>query len=295
MHGQLDNGNASVFNDRHVEYNCANGISAKYYLNDWLDLHGLNARQCETILSQAGDLDFNRDASTLCSRPCNLSGELAWRLAADAMASSFPQAAGLIKNVQATSVKAFSTDCARLERPHTVLIGQDRYPTVFLNYHGRIVDLITVAHEFGHAVQISASGGRFVPPVNRELCAFVSELLLLKLLLAELPDLHPFALAAWQVGNRTYLARHGRALALALTDASSVYQYGWNYPIARVLASECIDQLPTGAQWSIFTNRVPLSGIIGFLTCARRKSTSCTAACLTIAAEEGTGPITPTI
>jgi hypothetical protein len=197
------------------------------------------------------------------------------------MRASFPQAAGVIGKVRDTAIRAFDAD-ARVPRPFTV--PADGAPAVVLRYRGRVADLITVAHEFGHAVQISASGG-FVPPVSREVCAFVSELVLLKLLRVEMPDLHGAVRAAWQARNRSYLGRDRTLLALALRDPGSVYHYGWNYPIARVLASECVEQLPAGALWAIFENRIPLSGIVTFLGCARRDSPSCRGACITIATD----------
>jgi hypothetical protein len=267
--------------------------TANYYLHDWLDLHGLTARQGESVLSRMGDRGSDCDADAVCSRPCNLSGERAWQLAADAMLSSFPQAAGPIEHARDKAVRTFRADGARAPRPFTVPTGRDDCPAVVLSYRGRIVDLITVAHEFGHAVQIAATGGGFVPPVNREICAFVSELALLKLLLAELPALHRPALAGWRAGNRNYLGRHGKALALALSDPQSVYRYCWNYPIARVLASECMEHLPAAARWSIFENRIPLSGIVRFLDCGQRNSRSCTGACLAIEPAMNYGPATP--
>ncbi|HEY5817004.1 MAG TPA: hypothetical protein VIU14_01200, partial [Mesorhizobium sp.] len=118
--------------------------------------------------------------------------------------------------------------------------------------------------------------------VNREICAFVSELALLKLLRTELPTLHRLASAAWQEGNRNYLERDGKLLALALKDSHAPYRYCWNYPIARLIASRSFEHLPTGALWSIFENRISLSAIVGFLDCSQRNSRSCTGACLSL-------------
>jgi hypothetical protein len=210
-------------------------------------------------------------------------------MAAAAMLASFPRAAGLIRSVRDTAVRTFRADPGPRPRAFTFPAGQEGPPVVVLGYRGRISDLITVAHEFGHAVQIAASGNKFVPPVNREICAFVSELALLKHLAAELPALHGLVLAAWQARNCGYLDRDGRTLALALKNSRSVYRYCWNYPIARVLASECVEQLPAATLWSVFEDRIPLSGIVTFLGCAQRNNPSCRRACLTIATEFAVG------
>jgi hypothetical protein len=98
----------------------------------------------------------------------------------------------------------------------------------------------------------------------------LSALALLARLPAHFPALHPLALAAWRAANRQYLSRDGAALARPLRDRASPYHDSWNYPIARVLASECLAQLPAAALWPIFENPVRLSGILTFLGCTRQ-------------------------
>lgn len=257
------------------------GAARGYGLHDWLDLHGLTARQCESLLHRTCISASGPSPDGRRSRTCDLSGDQAWQLAAAALLARFPQAAELIKAVGDKTVRVFHPDRARLSRPFT--IQADGCPMVVLSYRGRFVDLLTLAHEFGHAVQVVAGGHSFVPPVNREICAFVAELALLKLLEAEFPVLHSFALSAWEAANRNYLGRDGRVLALALRDSQARYDYSWNYPVARLLASQCSEHLPNSALWSIFENRIPLSGIVSFLDCSQRNSRSCTGACLSLA------------
>jgi hypothetical protein len=254
----------------------------RYCLTDWLELHGLTALQCEIVLARA--IDPGSDAPTAAgTHPCGLTAEAAWQLAADALAAAFPDGAATVEITRRGAVRDFRPRGPRSRRPFTFPAGPNR-PVVALDYDGRIGDLLNVAHEFGHAVQIAATGG-FVPPVSRELCAFLSELALLARLGIHLPALHPLALAAWRAANRHYMVRDGAVLARALRDRASPYRYDWNYPVARVLASECLAQLPGGALWPIFENRARLAGILTFLGCARHGSTSCSGACLTIASE----------
>ena len=265
------------------------GAEGEYYVEDWLDLHGLSAEQCEAVLSRAvysGDGDPSSRA-----RPTGLTGDSAWKVAATAIEAAFPQASATIDRVRMNTLRVFGADTARAPRPFT-LTGPNGRPIVVLRYRGRIGDLITVAHEFGHAVQIAASANRFVPPVNREICAFVSELALLRHLGIKFPAMHGPAMAAWQARNADYLGRHVTDLALALKDPEAVYRYSWNYPIARVLASECFAQLPGDPLWAIFENRLPLSGIATFLGCAHRSSPSCSGACMTMAPPTFRAPVT---
>jgi hypothetical protein len=247
-----------------------------YRLGDWLDLHALTIGQCEAVLHRTPAVR----ASNARARRCVISSDTAWFVAAHAVASTFPFAALLIERVRDESIRAFSQVGRAHSRPFTVPAGPERRPYVYLNFRGRVVDLLTVAHEFGHAVQIAATDGGFVPPVTREVCAFVSELALLAWLRTTSPDLHRHVLAAWEASNRRYLVRDGKALALALKDPQSVYRYGWNYPIARILASECVKQLPPDQLWAIFENQIPLAGIVKFLGCVGKNSPSCSGACI---------------
>ena len=261
-----------------------------YHVADWLDLHGLTARQCEGVLSRAVHAGGGDPAAR--ARPAGLSGDGAWQVAATAMLAAFPRASEVIDRARRTTLRMFHADTARAPRPFTLAAGPDGCPVVVLRYRGRIGDLITVAHELGHAVQIAASGSGFVPPVNREICAFVSELALLRHLGAELPAAHGPAVAAWEARNADYLGRDAGLLARALKDPESVYRYAWNYPVARILASECFAELPVDTLWAIFENRLPLSGIATFLGCAHRDSPSCHGACMTVAPRMAREPVT---
>jgi hypothetical protein len=251
----------------------------RYYLADWLGLHGLTASQCEQGLARIQHLQAagRTDAA---GAPCDLTGEEAWQVAAGALRAALPAGAAAIEAVRTGAVRAFRPRGARGRRAFTFA---GPHPVVSLDYDGRVADLLTVAHELGHAVQIAAVGG-FVPPVARELCAFLAELALLDHLRVESPALNPLALAAWGAATRHYV-REGKTLAAALQDPRSVYHYGWNYPIARVLASECHEQLPPSALWSIFENRTRLSGILTFLACERHGSPACSGACLAVAGD----------
>jgi hypothetical protein len=254
----------------------ASSSAKRYYLADWLGLHGLTARQCENVLARARHLEPG--GQTDAAAPSGLTSDQAWHLAADALRSALPAGVTAIEAVRTGTVRAFRTG-ARGRRPYTFA---GPHPVVALDYSGRVADLLTVAHELGHAVQLGATAG-FVPPVVRELCAFLSELALLDHLRAASPALHPLALAAWSAATRHYVGREGKALAAALQDPRSIYHYGWNYPIARVLASECHEY--PNALWPIFENRTRLSGILTFLACARHGSPACSGACLTIAGD----------
>ena len=64
-----------------------------------------------------------------------------------------------------------------------------------------------IAHEFAHALQIRASGGKFVAPVIREICAFIGEAALLSHILRENPTQYDHLVQAWRQANHRYFGR----------------------------------------------------------------------------------------
>ncbi len=243
----------------------------RHTLQDWLELHGLTARQCSEILSRAKDHVIG-DAPPV-SR--GVSAAEAWRIAAEALDAAFPGMAAQVATTRDSAVLRLDTSGIP---PLTVPLRAGS--TIMMHYRGRIRDLLTLAHEFGHALQITATGGKFVAPLTREICGFLAELALLTWLRDERSALHEGALAAWRADNASYLGRHAAALDTALRDPGSPYVYGWNYPIARVLASECSSQVPARTQWAVYEDRISVAGLATFLGCSRRAGPRCNRACL---------------
>lgn len=120
--------------------------------------------------------------------------------------------------------------------PHTVDKGGANPPEVFLYWDGSPEDQICLAHEAGHALQLILSGGDFMPPVAREVCAFLAELAVISW-----ADVHDPALAAdlrhvWNGDSDLYLHDVRDELLAALADPTAQYQYRLNYPLARIAA-----------------------------------------------------------
>lgn len=250
--------------------------SKKHDLSDWLELHGLTASDCQKILSQSSlTCQYGNEDGR---HPCNLKAELAWEISANALQRLYPVQSGLIEETKATTILNFSPCRAG---PMTMPTDDPGSSIVVLTYTGRVQDLLTMAHEFGHALQAKVCRGKFVPPVNREICAFLSELALLDYLNAVDPCLQSRATAAWAEANNHYVGQCGHALGQALTKTSTSYRYGWNYAIARPLTSRAFASVPRRMLFGFFNNRVSLSGLVRFLGCGMRKNPSCDGACLT--------------
>ncbi len=120
--------------------------------------------------------------------------------------------------------------------PHTIDHGRGQPPEIRMSWQGSAADLICLAHEVAHAVQLQLSAGSFMPPVARETCAFLGELALIDW--ARKPDtpLAASILSVWQEENGTYFGEDCDLLRSALADPNATYTYRMNYPLARAAA-----------------------------------------------------------
>lgn len=120
--------------------------------------------------------------------------------------------------------------------PHTIDHGAGQPSEIRMSWRSSVSDLICLAHEVAHTVQLRLSAGSFMPPVARETCAFLGELALIDW--ARQNDTHLAAklLLVWREENQIYLSRDCDLLRSALADPASVYSYRMNYPLARAAA-----------------------------------------------------------
>lgn len=127
-------------------------------------------------------------------------------------------------------------DLKKFPDPFTLHDGGNGFPYVSCRYDGGIGSLISLAHEAGHAIQITASGGNLVPPVMRETAAFLSEAVCEALIEAERPDLSKAVARHRTALDARYLGRFAKRLRDSLPLEHAAYAYVWNYPLARLLA-----------------------------------------------------------
>jgi hypothetical protein len=254
-------------------YRCGPSETRKAHstLRDWLELHGLTKQQCVNVLARATNYQVQHATPAQCGPPA----AEAWRTAAAALEARFPEMTAAITETRDTTTLS-------LHRPGTPpLTAPFRGGAgVRMHYQGRVADMLTLAHEFGHALQITLTGGAFVNPITREICGFLAEHALLAALENDRSELHEGAVAAWRADNAGYLVKHGAALAKALFEPTSRYTYAWNYPVARVLAAESARHLTARFQRGIYENRVPVAGLVKFMECTGRTARSCNMACI---------------
>ena len=199
-------------------------------LADWLALHGLSrfaaAAAAQTAVREGAALgrgDRTNDAVWPHDGPTT------WRLAAEALARRAPS---LAKWAQAAQDKTLlKLDWPDAGKAATITDPDSDRVIVVMAFRADARSALALAHEFGHAAHAFALAGRFSPPVVREACAFLSELAFA----GNAAPGDPLA-EALRRSRRRALLTQGRALLDALNGDDPPYAYGWNYPLARLIA-----------------------------------------------------------
>jgi hypothetical protein len=234
---------------------------------DWLALHGLTAGLCREILAEAPpppaalptDPGIAGDASAL------------WGRIAMVLTAALPDGATVIGQTLALTRTDFASPQGRSPRAFTLHDDGTGRPFVRCAYDGRLQDFLALAHEFGHACQIRACATTpgtlpvAMPPVLRELCAYLSEILLISHLKSAEPDLWPPAQALFDARMARNLDQPLRSLLKALDNASTPYSYSWNYPLARILALRAAAQLSRHQIWQVFRGATSLVDLTALL------------------------------
>ena len=214
----------------------------RHRMAEWLELHDLDATRIRAVLARVQPLKLgavpNRRAARASLQPNPMPALQAWGLSTRALARRCPSVSCAAERTHIQARTNFAPDEARFPRAFTLHDDGSGDPYVSCPYHGTVGDLMAVAHEFGHAVQISASRAVQLPPVLREVCAFFSELALLAALQADDPQCFALALRVWQADTHKQFTGDLARLETALLDETTPYSYQWNYPVARILAIE---------------------------------------------------------
>jgi hemolysin-activating ACP:hemolysin acyltransferase len=233
----------------------------RHSMNDWMELHRGTGEQFDprdvAELVERAMVAVDRPGKQAVME--RLSPQEALTMVASAVRNAFPTRRQIIDRVARTTVFDFDPVPGA---SFTLDRGEGRGPLVKCPFKGSAADLMTLAHEFGHAVQLVASQGRFVPPVLREACAFLAELFLLDDLERQGSPRHAPAAAIWQRDNVRFLGVDGRSLIAALGDGDRTYTYRYNYPLGRIVAHRAMAWLPEPLLWDLFAGRATLAPFI---------------------------------
>lgn len=211
-------------------------------VGDWLQLHGLDATLVQDALAafRAGALSPQPFSAPTQLVQIEDAGRLPTQnecfvdIVAPALAHGFDDDADVTDALHGIEFAALPADGPRI--PHTVDRGRGCPPLVVMEWKGRVDDLACLAHECAHALQIRLSGHDTMPPVAREACAFLGELLLIDHARRHDAALFGALLQTWTAENATYLGADLDTLSDALSNSGTAYQYRQNYPVARLAA-----------------------------------------------------------
>lgn len=241
--------------------------TSNHTLSDWLALHELDAPTCARLLGEM-TAELAGDAAPLWKDTAYppLALEAAWSMTRRAWHAFVPDRRDVVDDTMAHMEKIVVNRPNHSRKALTLDHGPGTYPTVVHGYYEEPADLLIIAHEFGHALQIRVGGETFVPPVVREICAFLSESALLRYVRTRDATRHACLRAAWQKDTQRYFGPQRDRLLRALTQPGTPYRYGWNYPIARYLALAITRDGAPDLAWRVFQERLSVPGILAALT-----------------------------
>jgi hypothetical protein len=168
----------------------------------------------------------------------------------------------VIDDTSKNTIKVFVDQRDKYQKALTLDNGPTEYPTILFSYNSEPSDCLVIAHEFAHALQIRASRGKFVAPIIREVCAFLGESALLSHTLQGDVAQSTALGQAWREDNDTYFGIQRDCLKKVLSKPDTLYNYSWNYPVARFLAIEILNQCPQDWIWSVFEGDVPVREVL---------------------------------
>jgi hypothetical protein len=245
----------------------------QHSLRDWLALHELDSVTCSDIL-RTMTWDAAREPAAGKKLKSGYQApdiEGAWLRTAEAMCAFLHEQQSIIHDTLDKTAKILVDRREKSRKALTLDNGPDAYPTILYSYRGEPSDSLVIAHEFGHALQIRASRGKFVPPIMREVCAFLGEAAMLSHTLNRSKAQYAYLGQAWRKDNRRYFGVQRDRLQTALLRPDTPYSYSWNYPIARYLAIELSERCFRDWIWGVFEGKLTVPGVLQKLALSRSK------------------------
>lgn len=210
---------------------------ASHSVKEWLQLHGIDISAAVEWVSAIDSVDHEQDPSlSSMFSGTKLQFESALHeIIIPALGSMFPsqEVAVLIRRMS-WSVGSFDAPCA-------IDHGPDCAPEIRMSWAGSCEDLVCLAHEASHGLQLLLSANSSMPPIAREVCAFIGELALIDWVSQKDAALGVQLRAVWKKENSAYLGRDREFLRASLCSPESAYSYRLNYPLARAMAVKIFD------------------------------------------------------
>ena len=216
-------------------------------MTGWLSCNRLDPARCRALLDlsdpPASDTVGNSNGTF------HPDSDTALHIVADAFGAAFAGVVPAAGPASGIATWHLTPSPGKPDIPFTLDRGPDMPPLVSLHWRGRPADLLALAHEYGHAAQFTAThaaGSGPMPPLAREVCAFLAELALLD----HVSGRHDIrqrtsGRACWRMMQSIWATRRRRA---ALEDPVRPYDHRWNYPPARSSRAGS-SPVPTGSAW----------------------------------------------
>ena len=157
--------------------------------------------------------------------------------------------AALLKKIQVLQYKS-----GDIESSYTEYNQECETPVIHLQWSGSTKDLVVLAHEYSHAVQILLSKKEFMPPIVREVCAFMGELMLIDYSKRQSQTLYQALCETWRIDNLYYLGKCTDDLLNSLEQQEEQYVYWHNYPLARAMAMATFTATSRESMTSLFAS-----------------------------------------
>lgn len=161
-------------------------------------------------------------------------------LVAPAFIKAFGNNARVQKALETVKFEGLRPDAE--SQPCMTSNGPGMPPVIAMHWSGSVDDLMCLAHEAAHALQVILSRHEFMPPVGRETCAFLGELLLIEHARKHDAKLFDALRNVWDEENEQYLGSDLDALLEASQNSEAPYDYRQNYPLARLSAVQLFMQ-----------------------------------------------------
>jgi hypothetical protein len=227
--------------------------------DDWCHLHRITQKQC---IGWLGDLPLP-ECTKASHETLALDSAQVWRWCADAMAATLPEHRDVIYAALKKADINTSPDIVKFPHAFTLHNTGNGRPYVSVPYTGSARDILTLAHEFGHVLQILNTKAPDTPPVLREVCAFLAEVRLLEHLASFNTELRDKIQNPWARSVAVDFGARRTALLAACAAPQTPYDYAWNYPLARRLALEAVNTLDAPDHWLLFTGSLDVVSLAG--------------------------------
>lgn len=216
-----------------------------YTNQDWLSLHQLNPNLIWHLLNliEAGGfhaliktylLDVEIADSNTTFVPASQS-DVYHQYLKPALISYFEEEnKETINNILSNKIK-FTNPENLEDLPFTLFQGKNKAALISMSWSGKEEDWICLAHEVGHALQLHLSISE-MPPIAREVCAFLCEMILLEHLKVNQNETYQKLLITWLNQNEFYIHDCADLLIDAINYADNQYHYYQNYPIAKIIS-----------------------------------------------------------